>query len=122
MSFPDTVVLFILALLLFGPKKLPGIARQVGKALNEFKRASNEFKAQIESEINQLDIREQQKERDQFQQRLESKTDHDVLAPSEPPAGAVSSSRHSPESAPEPFKSPNTSEDVNFPAHDPTNA
>ena len=56
MSFHDTVVLFILALLLFGPKKLPQIARQVGKALAEFKRASNEFKAQIESEISQLDL------------------------------------------------------------------
>ena len=122
MSFPDTVVLFVLALLLFGPKKLPGIARQVGKALNEFKRASNEFKAQIESEINQLDIQEQKKERDQFQQRLESKTDHDVLPPSEPQSGTVFSSRHSAEAAPEPFKSPSTSEDVNFPAHDPTNA
>ena len=40
MSFADTVVLFVLALLLFGPKKLPVIARQIGKALNEFKRAS----------------------------------------------------------------------------------
>ena len=45
-----------MALLIFGPKKLPEIARQVGKALNEFKRASNEFKAQIESEISQLDM------------------------------------------------------------------
>jgi sec-independent protein translocase protein TatB len=65
MSFPDTVVLFILALLLFGPKKLPQIARQVGKALAEFKRASNEFKAQIESEISQLEYEERRKEQEQ---------------------------------------------------------
>ena len=38
------------------PKKLPEIGRQIGRALNEFKRASNEFKAQIESEISQLDL------------------------------------------------------------------
>src|SRR5947209_3454282 len=62
MSFPDTIVLFILALLLFGPKKLPQIARQVGKALNEFRRASNEFKAQIEAEISQLEFDEKKKE------------------------------------------------------------
>jgi sec-independent protein translocase protein TatB len=62
MSFPDTVVLFILALLLFGPKKLPEIARQIGKALNEFKRASNEFKAQIEAEISQLELEERRKQ------------------------------------------------------------
>jgi len=35
---------------------LPEIGRQIGRALNEFKRASNEFKAQIESEISQLDL------------------------------------------------------------------
>ena len=51
--------LFVLALLIFGPKKLPEIGRQIGRALNEFKRASNEFKSQIESEINQLDLENQ---------------------------------------------------------------
>jgi len=51
MSFADTAVLFVLALLLFGPKKLPGIARQVGKALNEFKRASNELQRTLEEEV-----------------------------------------------------------------------
>ena len=140
MSFPDTIVLFVLALLLFGPKKLPGIARQVGKALNEFKRASNEFKAQIESEINQLDIQEQQKEREKErekeQQSFVQKTDQNVLPPAEPPAGAVFSSRYSGkpdatlesarfESArlesisPEPAA---PSPDVNLPTHNPTNA
>jgi len=56
MGFSETIFLFFLALLIFGPKKLPEIARQVGKALNEFKRASNEFKAQIVSEIAQLEV------------------------------------------------------------------
>ncbi len=56
MSFSETIFLFILALVVFGPKKLPEIARQVGKALNEFRRASNEFKAQIEQEIAHLEV------------------------------------------------------------------
>jgi TatA/E family protein of Tat protein translocase len=55
MSFGETIFLFLLALIVFGPKKLPQIARQVGKALNEFRRASNEFKAQIEQEIANLE-------------------------------------------------------------------
>jgi sec-independent protein translocase protein TatB len=55
MSMGETIFLFILALVIFGPKKLPEIARQVGKYLNEFKRASNEFKAQIEQEIAHLE-------------------------------------------------------------------
>jgi Tat protein translocase TatB subunit len=56
MSFSETIFLFFLALIVFGPKKLPEIARQVGKFINEFRRASNEFKAQIEQEISQLEV------------------------------------------------------------------
>ena len=56
LGFPEMIFLFLFALILFGPKKLPEIGRQIGRALNEFKRASDEFKAQIESEISQLDL------------------------------------------------------------------
>src|SRR3989454_8220885 len=59
LGFSEMVFIFLLALLIFGPKKLPEIGRQIGRALNEFKRASNEFKSQIESEINQLDLENQ---------------------------------------------------------------
>jgi sec-independent protein translocase protein TatB len=61
MSFSETVFLFFLALVIFGPKKLPEIARQVGKLLNEFRRASNEFKAQIEQEIAHIEVEERRK-------------------------------------------------------------
>ena len=60
MSFSETIFLFFLALIIFGPKKLPEIARQVGKVLNEFKRASNEFKSQIEQEISHLEVENRQ--------------------------------------------------------------
>jgi sec-independent protein translocase protein TatB len=60
MSFSETIFLFILALVVFGPKKLPEIARQIGKYMNEFKRASNEFKAQIEQEIAHLEVENKQ--------------------------------------------------------------
>lgn len=56
LGLPEMIFIFVIALIIFGPKKLPEIGRQVGRALNEFKRASNEFKAQIESEISQLDV------------------------------------------------------------------
>lgn len=49
------IFLFFLALILFGPKKLPEIGRQIGRMMNEFRRASNEFRSQIESEINSLE-------------------------------------------------------------------
>jgi len=55
----EMVFLFFLALILFGPKKLPEIGRQIGRFMNEFRRASNEFRSQIESEINALDVKPQ---------------------------------------------------------------
>jgi sec-independent protein translocase protein TatB len=50
-SLQDSALIFILALLLFGPKKLPVLARELGKWLAEFRRASNEFKMQMEEEL-----------------------------------------------------------------------
>jgi sec-independent protein translocase protein TatB len=58
----EMIFIFLLALVIFGPKKLPEIGRQLGKAMNEFKRASNEFRSQLEEEIRQIDAAEQSKE------------------------------------------------------------
>jgi sec-independent protein translocase protein TatB len=57
----EMIFLFFLALILFGPKKLPEMGRQIGRLMNEFRRASNEFRSQIESEINavQSDVKPQ---------------------------------------------------------------
>jgi sec-independent protein translocase protein TatB len=48
--------IFVLALILFGPKKLPEIGKQIGKGLAEFKRASREFQSQIEDEVRKLEL------------------------------------------------------------------
>ena len=56
LGMPEMIFIFLLALIIFGPKKLPEIGRQIGKALGEFKRASNEFKWQLEAEMRQLEI------------------------------------------------------------------
>jgi Sec-independent protein translocase protein TatA len=48
----EMIFLFLLVLILFGPKKMPEIGRQIARLLNEFRRASNEFRSQIESEVN----------------------------------------------------------------------
>lgn len=61
MHFADSIVIFLLALILFGPKKLPEIARQVGKLMVEFRRASNEFKAQIDDELRAMEQQDRQK-------------------------------------------------------------
>jgi len=52
----EMIFLFLLALILFGPKKMPEIGRQVARILGEFRRASNEFRSQIESEVNSLEL------------------------------------------------------------------
>ena len=62
MSYSDTIFLFFLALILFGPKKLPEMARQAGRLLAELRRASNEFKSQIETEIAHLEVKNKQTE------------------------------------------------------------
>jgi Tat protein translocase TatB subunit len=55
-SFSEMLFLFFVALIVFGPKRLPEIGRQIGKALAEFRRASNEFKFQLESEMRQMEV------------------------------------------------------------------
>src|SRR6202167_4994471 len=75
MSFSETIFLFVLALVIFGPKKLPEIARQAGKLLAELRRASNEFKSQIETEIAHLEVQKKQ----------------EILPPSASPQGTVAS-------------------------------
>src|ERR1700760_2603013 len=61
-SFQDSAIIFILALLLFGPKKLPVLAREVGKWVGEFRRASNEFKMQMEEELRLAEQEDRQKQ------------------------------------------------------------
>ena len=54
----EIIFIMILALILFGPRKLPELARTWGKFMAEFKRASNEFQGQIHDEIRKLDLEE----------------------------------------------------------------
>jgi sec-independent protein translocase protein TatB len=71
LGFSEMLFIFLLALIIFGPKKLPEIGRQIGKALAEFKRASNEFKAQLETEMRQIEIEQAlQKEKESLQQAI----------------------------------------------------
>ena len=58
LGMPEMIFIFLLALVLFGPKKLPELGRQLGKALAEFKKASNEFKSQLEMEMMNIELEE----------------------------------------------------------------
>ncbi len=50
-GLPELLLIFVIALLLFGPRKLPEIGKTLGKAMNEFKRASNDLQRSLEDEI-----------------------------------------------------------------------
>ena len=52
-GMPELILIFVVALLVFGPKKLPEIGKSLGKGLAEFKRASDDLKKTIEHEIEQ---------------------------------------------------------------------
>jgi len=50
-GLPELVIIFVVALIFFGPRKLPELGRALGKSINEFKRASNELKSTLDEEI-----------------------------------------------------------------------
>ena len=66
MGMPELIVIFIVALIVFGPKKLPELGKSLGRAMGEFKRSSQEFRDSLESEVEASKIKEdllrQQKE------------------------------------------------------------
>ena len=51
LGMPELILIFVVALLLFGPRKMPQVGRSIGRAMGEFRRASNEFKRTIEDEV-----------------------------------------------------------------------
>ena len=51
LGMPELIVIFIIALIVFGPKKLPELGKTIGKGLAEFKRASQDVKESIETEM-----------------------------------------------------------------------
>ena len=96
-GFGDSAFIVLLALLLFGPKKLPVLARQLGKLMADFRRASNEFRAQMEEELRISEQADRQKELAALEGSASSSTTID--------AAAQASEPHTPPPAPN-FASP----------------
>ena len=55
LSFPHLVVLFVIALIIFGPQKLPELARMLGKATAEFRKMTNDFRYALEDEVRDME-------------------------------------------------------------------
>jgi TatA/E family protein of Tat protein translocase len=56
-GFPELMVILVIALLVFGPKKLPEVGQSVGKAIREFRKATEGIKSKIEDEISASEIK-----------------------------------------------------------------
>ena len=55
LGLPELMVIFVIALIVFGPKKLPELGKSIGRAMAEFKKASEEFKETIQEEMKEVE-------------------------------------------------------------------
>src|SRR3954465_11834305 len=69
-SMVDSFILMVLALVVFGPRRLPQIGRQIGKLMFEFRKASNDFKFQMEEELRAAEEAERRKREEVERQRV----------------------------------------------------
>jgi len=69
-SMVDSVILMVMALVVFGPRRLPQIGRQIGKLMYEFRKASNDFKFQMEEELRQSEEAERRRKEEERQRTL----------------------------------------------------
>jgi len=56
LGMPELIFILVLALLIFGPKRLPQVGRTLGRGLREFRQATNELKKTVETEISSVDV------------------------------------------------------------------
>jgi sec-independent protein translocase protein TatB len=89
LGLQEMLFILLLALLIFGPRKLPEIGRSIGRAIAEFKRASNQFKYQIEDEMRHLESEERERE-----ERAREERERQIA----PPEGTVPTSPSAAES------------------------
>jgi sec-independent protein translocase protein TatB len=90
LGMPEMIFIVLMALIIFGPRRLPEVARQVTRFMNDFRRASNEFKAQLESEVHKLEA-EMEKEASAVKDRV-GNLEPQILPPATPlPAGTIAS-------------------------------
>jgi sec-independent protein translocase protein TatA len=78
LGIPELLVIFVIALIVFGPKKLPDLGRSIGRAMAEFKKASEEFQESVREEMKEVekaaDVKEEMKKIEQQIGQLDQPT------------------------------------------------
>lgn len=91
-GMPELVIILVIALIIFGPRKLPELGRSLGKSIGEFKKASNELRNTLEDEIR---VEEQKEQRVKTQAEQQSAIDAAAVMTPPAPADADTVSRTS---------------------------
>ena len=120
-SMVDSFILMVMALVVFGPRRLPQIGRQIGKLMYEFRKASNDFKFQMEEELRQSEESDRRKKEEERQRSLAAQAASEQASVSaDPPAVAPAESPYSgettyPEQYPPEISSTDTTSDESAP-------
>jgi sec-independent protein translocase protein TatB len=88
----DSLILMVLALVVFGPRRLPQIGRQIGKLMYEFRKASNDFKFQMEEELRNAEEADRRKKEEERQRSLAALAAAEQASVSADPVPALKSS------------------------------
>jgi TatA/E family protein of Tat protein translocase len=101
---PELIMIFIVALVLFGPKQLPEIGRTIGKAMGEFRRATNDLQRSLEEEVAASDLRQVGREVRELGQSIKNAAaiDPNLLSPVLPEAALGATSPTEAPAAPAP--------------------
>jgi TatA/E family protein of Tat protein translocase len=85
-GMPELVIILVIALIIFGPRKLPELGRSLGKSIGEFKKASNELQRTLEEEIR---VEERKDQRAAVKAEQDSAIEAGTLQPVTPAASTV---------------------------------
>ena len=80
-GMPELVIILVIALIVFGPRKLPELGRSLGRSIGEFKRASNELRSTLDEEIRVEEQRNAERQRVDSERRTETRAEDEPSVP-----------------------------------------
>ncbi|HEY1766480.1 MAG TPA: twin-arginine translocase TatA/TatE family subunit [Terracidiphilus sp.] len=112
LGMADSLILMVLALVVFGPRRLPQIGRQIGKLMYEFRKASNDFKFQMEEELRTSEEADRRKREEAERQRALALNPPAPPVETAPPAPTAAETELSSSAAESPLPSEDTRRDA----------